>query len=70
MAIDGPDPAFCNLKLALARMLHACGAVDTIAETFDNDDEAIVTQPTYFGGPFVSDDILCRRLDDRLSLYA
>jgi hypothetical protein len=67
--IDGPDPEFCNLKLAIARALHACGAADIIAEIYgDNDDEeAIITQPVYFGGPFVSDEVLCRRLDDRLS---
>jgi len=72
--IDGPDPEFCNLKLAIARALHACGAAGIIAETYgDNDDDnedAIITQPVYFGGPFVSDDILCRRLNNRLSFYA
>ena len=69
MVIDGPA-AFCNLKLAIARALHACGAADIIAKTYgDNDDETIVTQPIYFGGPFVSDDILCRRIDDILSSY-
>ena len=31
-----------------------------------DDDEAIVNQPVYLGGPFVSDDVLFRRLDDRL----
>jgi hypothetical protein len=69
--IDGPDPEFCNLKLAIARALHACGAADIIAEIYgdNDDDEAIITQPVYFGGPFVSDDVLCRRLDDRLVSY-
>jgi len=67
--IDKPDPVYCNLKLALARALHACGAADVIAELYgdDDDDEAIVTQPVYFGGPFVADDTLFRRLEDRLS---
>lgn len=32
----------------------------------DDDDEEIVSQPVYLGGPFVSDDILLRRLEDRL----
>jgi hypothetical protein len=65
---DGPDPKFCNLKLATARALHACGAVDIIAEIYcdNDDDEAIVAQPVCFGGPFVSDEILYRRLDVRL----
>jgi hypothetical protein len=62
---------FCNLKLAIARAFHACGAADIIAETYsDDDDDAIVKQPVYFGGPFVTDDVLCRRLDDRLSGYS
>ena len=72
--IDRPDPEFCNLKLAIARELHACGAAGIIAETYSDDDaddeDAIVTQPIYFGGPFVSDDILCCRLNNRLSFYA
>ena len=47
--------------------MHACGAADIIAEIYgDDDDEAIVDQPVYLGGPFVSDDDLFRRLHDRL----
>jgi hypothetical protein len=66
--IDPPNPSFCNLKLALAHVMHASGASDLIAELYgdDDDDEAIVNQPVYLGGPFVSDDILFRRLHDRL----
>ena len=36
----------------------------------DDDNEAIVDQPVYLGGPFVSDDVLFRRLDDRLLTYS
>ena len=70
--IHGPDPTFCNTKLAIARALHVSGTADIIAETYgsDDDEDAIVTQPVYLGGPFVSDDILYRRLNDRLSSYA
>jgi hypothetical protein len=66
--IDKPNPEYCNIKLAIARVMHACGAADIIAEMdWDNDDdEAIVNQPVYFGGPFVPDDTLFRRLEDRL----
>jgi hypothetical protein len=66
--IDKPVPEYCNIKLALARAMNACGAADIIAEMYgdDDDDEAIVNQLVYLGGPFVSDDILFRRLDDRL----
>lgn len=68
--IDGPDPEYCNLKLAIARAFHASGAADIIAEIYDNDDEDdFVVRPIYFSGPFASDDILCRRLDDRLAPY-
>ena len=48
--------------------MSACGAADIIAEMYgdDDDNEAIVNQPVYLGGPFVSDDVLFRRIDDRL----
>jgi len=61
--VDGPDPEFCNLKLAIARAMHASGAADIIADIHgeNDDDEAM-----YFGGPFISDEVLFRRLDDRL----
>jgi len=66
--IDKLNPEYCNMKLAIARAMHACGAADIIADMdWDNDDdEAIVNQPVYFGGPFVPDDTLFRRLEDRL----
>jgi len=70
--LDKPNPDYCNLKLALARALHACGAADVIAQLYgdddDIDDEAIRNLPVYLGGPFISDDILLRRLDDRLPI--
>lgn len=68
--LDKPNPEYCNLKLALARALHACGAADVITQLYgdDDDDEAVLTQPVYLGGPLVSDDILFRRLDDRLPI--
>jgi len=68
-SISKPDPKYCNIRLAIARIMHACGASDMIAEIYgddDDDDEAIIDQPVYMGGPFVSDDILFRRLNDRL----
>ena len=48
--------------------MHACGASGIISEMYedDDDDEAIVNQPVYLGGPFVSDEVLFRRVDDRL----
>ena len=66
--IDKPDPEYCNIKLALTRAMHACGAADMIAKMYgdDDDNKAIVNQPVYLGGPFVSDGVLFRRLDDRL----
>ena len=65
--LDNPNPEYCNIKLALARALHACGAADVIDDVYkDDDDEALTTQPVYFGGPFVSEDLVLRRLEDRL----
>jgi len=68
--IDGPDPGYCNLKLAIARAMHACGAADIIDEIYAYDhEENFIELPTYFGGPFVADEDLCRRLDDGLAPY-
>ena len=66
--IEKPIPEYCNIKLAIARVMDACGAADIIAEMYgdDDNDEAIINQPVYMGGPFVSDDALFRRLNDRL----
>jgi len=66
--IDAPDPSFCNLRLAIARVMYASGASGLIDDVYGDDDdgEAIVNQPVYLGGPFVSDDTLFRRLYDRL----
>jgi hypothetical protein len=65
--IAKPDPEYCNLKLALARAMHACGATDVIDKMYgDDDDDTIVSQPVYLGGPFVSDEALFCRLHDRL----
>ncbi|KAJ3560367.1 hypothetical protein NP233_g10882 [Leucocoprinus birnbaumii] len=66
--IDKPNPEYCNLKLALARAVHACGVADIIAEMdWDSDgDEAILNLPVYLGGPFVPDDTLFHRLENRL----
>jgi len=65
--MDPPCPEFCNLKLAIARTMHACGASEIIDLLFDDeDDEAIMTLPVYFGGPCVADDKLFHRLHERL----
>jgi hypothetical protein len=44
-----PIQKYSNIKLAIARAMHACGAADIIAEMYgdDDDDEAIVNQPVY-----------------------
>jgi len=51
--------------------MYSCGALGFINDLYgdDDDDEAIITQPVYLGGPFVSDDILLRRLHDRLPVF-
>lgn len=68
--IDGPDIKYCNLKLAISEALHACSTANLIAEMYsDSYDDAFVTQPSYFGGPFVPDELLYRRMDDRLSSH-
>jgi hypothetical protein len=66
--IDGPDPGFCNLKLAIARAFNASGAANIIARIYGNDDdeEVVTSQPVYFGGLYVPDGILYHRIEDRL----
>ena len=53
--ISKPDPEYCNIRLALARAMHACGEAAIIAEMYgdDDDNEAIVNQPVYLGGPLL-----------------
>ena len=43
--ISKPNPGYCNIRLALAYILHACGAAGMIATIYrPNDDEAIINQ--------------------------
>jgi len=48
--------------------MYAAGASGLIDELYGDgdDDEAIINQPVYLGGSFVTDDTLFRRLYDRL----
>ena len=55
-----PDPRICNLHLAVCRASYACGASEVFV---DEDDDAFQFVPVYFGGPFVSDDVLMRKLE-------
>jgi len=66
--IDPPDPLFCNLKLALARVVHASGASGPLIDELygGHEDEATVNQPIYLGEPYTSDDTLFRRVYDQL----
>jgi hypothetical protein len=64
--IDAPDPRFCNLHLAIARVTNASGAAEVFDEFLDDDDDCHgdgLQLPVYFGSPFVSDDALMRRLE-------
>ena len=65
--INKPDPEYCNIRLALAHVLHACGAANMIAAMYGpNNDEAIINQSVYLHGPFVYDDVLFHGLNDHL----
>jgi hypothetical protein len=39
-------------------------ALETFTGYKDDDDEALATQPVYFGEPFVSEDLVLCRLED------
>jgi hypothetical protein len=71
--VDGPDAGYCNLRLAIARASLACGVTDIINKIYAHDsdeDEDLIALPTYFGGLCVFDEVLFRKLDDRLAPYA
>ncbi|KAF8340547.1 uncharacterized protein EI90DRAFT_3117067 [Cantharellus anzutake] len=59
-----PDPRICNLHLAIARVFAASGAAEVFDKYLEDDDDDYMTQvPVYFGGPFVDDDVLMRKLE-------
>jgi hypothetical protein len=61
-----PNPVFCNLRLRIARVLHASGAAEVL-EQYDRDMEELMdAEGVYFGGPYFSDDVLMERITSRL----
>ena len=58
-----PDPRICNLHLAVCRVSYACGASEIFDQFLDDEDDDRFQVPVYFGGPFVSDDVLIRKLE-------
>ena len=52
----------CNLHLAVARVSHASGASEVFDQFLDDDEDAC-NVPIYFGGPFMSDDVLMCKLE-------
>ena len=52
----------CNLHLAVARVSHASGASEVFDQFLDDDEDACDV-PICFGGPFMSDDVLMRKLE-------
>lgn len=47
-AIKGPNPQYCNLHLAIARVYHACGAADIVTKLYGNDvdSDSLTLAPT------------------------
>ena len=62
-AVTLPDPMICNLHLAIARVSSASGASEVFDRYLNDEDGDGCQLPIYFGGPFVSDDVLMRRLE-------
>ena len=58
-----PDPRICNLHLAICRVSYACGASEIFDQFLWDEDDDGFQVPVYFGGPFVSDDVLMRKLE-------
>ena len=61
--VPPPDPRICNLHLAVSRVSYDCGASEIFDQFLDDEDDAGFEVPVYFGGPFVSDNTLMRRLE-------
>ncbi|KAI6117319.1 hypothetical protein EDD17DRAFT_1881031 [Pisolithus thermaeus] len=61
-----PDPRICNIHLAVCRVSYACGASEVFDQFLDDEDDEGYQVPVYFGGPFVSDNILMRKLETLL----
>lgn len=53
----------CNLRLAVARVSCDSGASEIFDQFLDDDIEDACDVPIYFGGPFMSDDVLMRKLE-------
>jgi hypothetical protein len=62
-----PDPKFCNLHLAICRVSYACGASEIFDQFLWDEDDGGFQVPVYFGGPFVADDVLMRKLEMKLA---
>jgi len=62
-----PDPRICNLHLAVARVFAASGAAEVFDQYLDDDECDFTGIPVYFGGPFVADDVLIRKLEAAVS---
>ena len=62
-----PDPRACNLHLAVARVFAASGAAEVFDKYLDDDERDFTGVPVYFGGPWVADDVLMRKLEAAVS---
>ena len=61
--ISLPDPHICNLHLAVAWVFAASGAAEVFDKHLDDDQCNFTGVHVYFGGPFVSDEVLMHKLD-------
>lgn len=64
-SISLPDPRFCNIKLSLARILHASGAGEVI-DAFEKDYEESNSPGVHFGSGNVPDEMLMEHLFMRI----
>ena len=65
--VEAPCPAFCNLKLAVARVLYASGAFEVI-DRFEEDMDGLAGEPMYFGSPNFSDELLLDRIHSAVAV--
>ena len=56
--VEMPSPLICNLRLAVARILHVCGAADVFDAFEEEFDDSHFAHGLHFGCDIVSDDFL------------
>lgn len=61
-----PHPDYCNIRLAVARILHASGAAEAVERYLEDVDGMMAAGHLHFGNCFISDETLMDHMFVRL----